>query len=117
MSERPEEIVIFATARAAPGMEAALEQALRDVADPTLAQPGCLGFELYRSKDGSTITAVERWTSKADHERHIQGAHVQELLEKFDGILVSAPTISEMEGLLDAPLHGFSSSRMRVCDF
>ena len=99
MNERSSEIVIFATARAASGMQAALEQAMRDVAHPTLAQPGCLGFELYRSKDGSAITAVERWASRVDHERHMQGAHVRALMGKFNGILSGAPTISEMEKL------------------
>jgi quinol monooxygenase YgiN len=93
------ELVIFATARAIPGKESELERALRDVAKPTLAQPGCLGFELYRSQDGTTITAFERWASKADHAGHIQGAHVQELIGKFNGILAAVPVISEMRRL------------------
>jgi quinol monooxygenase YgiN len=92
-----DEIVIFATARARPGKEADLAKALREVSAPTLAQPGCLGFTLYASDDGATFTAFERWASKADHERHIQGDHVRELIGKFDGILAAPPAINEMK--------------------
>ena len=91
--------MIFATAHALSGKEADLANALRDVAKQTLAQPGCLGFTLYCSEDGSTITAFERWVSKADHQRHIHGEHVRELMGKFNGILTGAPVITEMKPL------------------
>ena len=52
-----------------------------------------------REKDGSTITALERWASKADHERHIQGACVRELMGKFNGIPSGTPSITETESL------------------
>jgi quinol monooxygenase YgiN len=99
MSNTTAEIAIFATACALPGKEADLAMALRDVAAPTLAQPGCLGFCLYGSEDGSMITAFERWASKMDHQRHIQGAHVRELMGRFDGILAGAPVVIEMKPL------------------
>jgi quinol monooxygenase YgiN len=99
MSNTTAEIAIFATARALPGKEADLAKALRDVAAPTLAQPGCLGFCLYGSEDGSMITAFERWASRMDHHRHLQGAHVSELMARFNGILAGAPTITEMKPL------------------
>ena len=99
MPNTNDEIVIFATARALPGKEADLAKALRDVATPTLTPPGCLGFTLYRTDDGSTILAFERWASKADHQGHIHGEHVRRLMEKFDGILAGAPVITEMRSL------------------
>jgi len=90
------EIVIFATAKALPGREAALLAALAEVAGPTRVQPGCLRFELFRSDDGAQVTAVERWASDADHAAHIKGAHVQTLMARFDGVLAGPPTIVQM---------------------
>jgi quinol monooxygenase YgiN len=82
------QLVVVATAKALPGKEADLEQALRDVGGPTREQPGCLQWELFRSaQDPATMTAIEWWASEVDHERHLQGDHVKTLLTRFDGIL------------------------------
>src|SRR5579859_4216332 len=104
MAERKQlkmtEIVVLATARAKPGKEADLESALREVAAPTRSQQGCLQFELYRSaQDHAQITALERWASEADHERHIQGDHVKRLMNRFEGILAGPPEIVSMTPL------------------
>src|SRR5438477_415338 len=80
------ELVVLATAKALPGKEDDLQPALRDVGAPTPEQPGCLQWQLFRSaKDPATLTAIEWWASEADHERHLQGAHVKTLLVRFDG--------------------------------
>jgi quinol monooxygenase YgiN len=92
MASKTTEVVILATARAKPGKEADLERALRDVAAPTLAQPGCLQFELFRpAQDPAAITALERWFSIEDHDRHLQGDHVKTLMSRFDGVLAAPP--------------------------
>ena len=57
-----------ALAKAKPGEEAKLEQALREVAAPTRAQPGCLSF-----------------------------THVQALMSKMAGILAEPPDIVSYE--------------------
>jgi quinol monooxygenase YgiN len=94
------EILVLAHAKASPGKESALEAALLEVAGPTLAQPGCLRFELYRSaQDAAVITAIERWASSDDHQRHIQGDHVKRLMTRFDGILAAPPEIVVMKPL------------------
>jgi quinol monooxygenase YgiN len=94
------EIVVLATAKAKPGMEADLERALRDVAAPTRAQPGCLEFQLYRStQNPAAITAFERWSSEEDHERHLQSNHVKTLITRFEGSLAAPPEIIPMKPL------------------
>lgn len=98
MSPQSKEIVVLARAKAKPGKEADLERALRDVAQPTRAQRGCLQFELYWSvQDPATITAIERWSSEEDHMRHMQGDHVKTLIARFDGILAAPPEIVSMK--------------------
>lgn len=74
------DIIIIATATAKPGMEAKMEQALMDVADPTREQPGCVEFRLFRSKENpNVIVGLERWSSEAHHAQTLQGDHVQKL--------------------------------------
>jgi quinol monooxygenase YgiN len=103
MNTDVKEIVVIATAVAAPGHEADLANALKKVAAPTRAQRGCLEFKLYRSDDGATVTAVEHWASKGDHEAHLQGKHVQELIGNFKGILAKPPIIMEMKPFQERP--------------
>jgi quinol monooxygenase YgiN len=94
------ELVVLATVRASAGKEAKLEQALREAAAPTLAMPGCLGFELLRSHaEPGVITAIERWASAADHDRHLQAPHVATLMQRFDGVVAAPPAIVEMRQL------------------
>jgi quinol monooxygenase YgiN len=62
--------------------------------------PGCLGFELLRADGGAAvITAIERWASAADHDRHVQAPHVATLIQRFDGVLAAPPEIVEMRPL------------------
>lgn len=92
------QLPVIATAKAKPGKEGDLEAALREVADPTRAQAGCVAFSLYRSKDAKgTIIGFERWASAADHQKHLQGAHVQRLMGRMANILAEAPSIVAYE--------------------
>jgi uncharacterized protein YndB with AHSA1/START domain/quinol monooxygenase YgiN len=88
------DLVVIAAAKAQPGKEKALEQALRDVAKPTRGQPGCVSFSLYRSAENpAVIVGHERWASREDHERHLRGAHVQALLSAMASLLAEPPHI------------------------
>jgi quinol monooxygenase YgiN len=96
------DLIIIASAKAKPGKEKALEQALLDVAKPTRSQPGSVAFSLYRSVENpSVIIAFERWASKKEHERHLQGAHVQKLMAAMADILAEPPQILSYEVLDD----------------
>ncbi|MCL4486686.1 MAG: antibiotic biosynthesis monooxygenase [Chloroflexi bacterium] len=88
------DVIVIATARSQPGKEKQLERALREVAHPTRQQPGCVRFSLYRSEDDpGVIVGVERWASKADHDRHLQGTHFQRLAAAMANIIASPPQI------------------------
>jgi quinol monooxygenase YgiN len=89
-------LVVLATARARAGKEAELEQALHEASAPTLAMPGCLGFELLRSEaEPGVIIAIERWAAAADHDRHLQAPHIATLMQRFDGVVEGPPDIVE----------------------
>jgi quinol monooxygenase YgiN len=95
---RKSDLIIIATARAKAGREGDLERALRDVAAPTRAQPGAVAFSLYRSsEDPSTIVGLERWSSAAEHDEHLKGAHVQKLMAAMGPVLAGPPSIVAYE--------------------
>lgn len=92
------DLIVIASAKAMPGKEKELERALRDVAGPTRSQPGSVQFSLHRSvTDPAVIVGFERWASKQDHDRHLQGTHVQKLMAAMSGILAEPPQIQSYE--------------------
>jgi quinol monooxygenase YgiN len=98
MSPRKSDLVVVASAKAKPGKENDLEQALRAVAAPTRAQPGSVAFSLYRAaREPGSFIALERWSSAADHDQHLHGAHVQALISAMGGILAEPPQIIAYE--------------------
>lgn len=91
-------LIVIASAKARTGHEKNLERILCDVAEPTRAQPGCILFSVYRSQeDRSTIIGFERWASREDHGRHLQGPHVQKLMSAMEELLAEPPRISLYE--------------------
>jgi quinol monooxygenase YgiN len=94
MLTKKTDLIILATAKAKPGKEAELESALRECAGPTREQPGCVQFMLLRAaSDKATMVGHKRWASKADHDRHLKGAHVQRLMTRIAEILQAPPDI------------------------
>ena len=94
MQGKASDLIVIASATAAPGKEAQLEQALREAAVPTRAQPGCVQFSLLRLRGSpATIIGFERWASQDQHQRHLKSAYLQKLLERMTGILAGSPSI------------------------
>lgn len=88
------ELISLATATAHPGRLDDLVRELQARTGPTGAQPGNLEFTLYREAGApDTIVAYERWASRADRERHLQGEHVTALMAAFKIILAAPPQI------------------------
>lgn len=88
------DVVYIATAKAKPGREQDLERALREVAIPTRRQAGCVEFTLCRSEeDPAVIVGVERWKTKANHERHLHGPHFEKLGAAMGNIIAGPPQI------------------------
>jgi len=98
MKPRNCDFVVLASAVAKAGQGHELESALRAAAAPTRAQRGCVDFLLIRCRDDPhTVIAVERWASQADHDAHLQGQHVKDLMQRLQTILAEAPAISACE--------------------
>jgi quinol monooxygenase YgiN len=73
----PGDVVTVTTMRARPGAADELLDALREVAPPSLAEAGCLSYELTRSaEDPSTFVVVARWTSEDAMAVHVGLEHI-----------------------------------------
>ena len=89
------DLIIVAKAKAKPGREGDLERALKECAGPTREQPGCVEFILLRdATDPAVMVGFERWSSAADHDRHLNGAHVQKLFAAMGPVLAEPPSIA-----------------------
>jgi quinol monooxygenase YgiN len=76
MSNKPLTIIAITTAK--PGKEAALGAAQEKLVAETLAEDGCLRYELHQSlADGRVRIFVESWASEEQWRAHMQGAAMQ----------------------------------------
>jgi quinol monooxygenase YgiN len=91
-------LTVMARAKAKPGREAELEQAMRAVVAPTHQENGCLRYTLHRSMiDPSEFVTIEHWTSKEAVDQHFATPYVQALLETVPDLLMQPPDITLYE--------------------
>jgi quinol monooxygenase YgiN len=78
MKKNKSDLIVTASAKAKPGKENELEQALPEVAGPAREQPGCVSFSFYQyADDHAAIIGLERWASTHEHDQHLSRPHVQ----------------------------------------
>ncbi len=77
---------VVAIIDAKPEYVTVVENALRDMLEPTRAEQGCLQYELNRDLDNPTrMIMIERWTNEAALERHTTTPHMARLRRAMDG--------------------------------
>lgn len=85
-------VTSFGICRAKPGREAELGRLMAELVPPTLAEPGCQRYELYRDNgDDAVWIFFEQWSSAAELEAHTQSAHFRAFLEVADECIDGAP--------------------------
>jgi quinol monooxygenase YgiN len=93
-------LTIFARFHAAPGRAEALAAAIREVAPPTRAEPGCLGIETYRSTiDPQLFHIHSRWVDAAAFDGHAGLAHTVRFIATADALIDQPREISRTEPL------------------
>jgi quinol monooxygenase YgiN len=85
--------------QAKAGSEAALVDALRQVAPPTRAQPGCISFLSLRTDDPAQMLVIQHWESRASHNRNIEQAHIQRFMAAIKDVLADPPGMTWHEVL------------------
>jgi quinol monooxygenase YgiN len=79
---------VLALFKAKPGKEEALEQALRNMVQPTLAEDGCINYDLHCSANNKAeFMFYENWTSQEAHAKHNAAPHIESWRKKKDELL------------------------------
>jgi quinol monooxygenase YgiN len=93
-------ITVIARSQAKAGKEKELLAALRAVVGPTHQEAGCLKYIVHHgAQDPTQMVVVEKWTSKADLDKHLASPHVQELFRKAAGLVAAPPEIIAYEAI------------------
>jgi (4S)-4-hydroxy-5-phosphonooxypentane-2,3-dione isomerase len=76
-----EAVLVVALWRAADANAGKVRAILRDLAERTAAEPGCLSFEVLEATDGSgSFVLVERYAGVDGHQNHLATGHFRELV-------------------------------------
>ncbi|MGK8485711.1 putative quinol monooxygenase [Nocardia asiatica] len=72
-----------------PGREAELRDLLQGMIEPTLAESGCLRYELYlHPTDPSRMVLLEEWTDEDALAAHFRTPHLKALATALEDVLV-----------------------------
>jgi quinol monooxygenase YgiN len=85
-----EQIAVLAKIKAKPGKVEEFKAELIGLIEPSLAEPGCVKFELHVSdEDESQFMFYEIWKSKEDLAKHSETPHLKAILAKMDELSVN----------------------------
>ncbi len=90
-------VVVVVTLKMKPGMEAEARELLHSAVAPTLAEPGCLAYDLHQSNsDPTEFLFYERWTNQAALDAHAASTaeHRLRLRQHLGGLLAGAPSLT-----------------------
>src|ERR1017187_4706468 len=79
-----EPLTLIAQVRAKAGQHARLRQELQGLVAPTLAEPGCVCYDLHESNtEPGLFLFYETWKTQADLDAHFQMPHMAAFLAKL----------------------------------
>ncbi|MEG4502845.1 putative quinol monooxygenase [Microcoleus sp. F6_B4] len=77
-----------------PDKVAELKSLLLSIIEPTRKEKGCIKYELLQNQAEPTdFTYVEEWESADLLELHLGSTHIQDAVQKLDGLAVGPPDI------------------------
>jgi quinol monooxygenase YgiN len=93
-------IVFMATLQARPEAADQVADALRQLAEQTRQEPGCLGYQVHRGiEDPNLIVTVEEWRAPEDIQRHFEMPYVKELVAQAPSLLAAEPVFRSFNRL------------------
>ncbi|HUR36040.1 MAG TPA: putative quinol monooxygenase [Vicinamibacterales bacterium] len=90
-------VTVIAVIRVKPGSEARARAVLQSIVAPTLAEPGCLAYDLHQSADDpAQFMFYERWSSDAALAEHAASTapHRAQLREQLADLIDDRPTVT-----------------------
>ena len=89
---------VFVRLHAREGEERAVEEALREVTEPSRAEPGCLSFHIFRSmRDPRLFYIHSRWVDAAAFQLHAELPHTVHFLKRVDALLDQPRDVTRTE--------------------
>jgi quinol monooxygenase YgiN len=86
MTNQP--LIIIARFKAKPGMEAQVKQDLIDMIASSLAESGCITYDLHQdTQDSSVFVLYEIWQSQAALDFHLETPYFKRIKEAFETTL------------------------------
>lgn len=77
----PESIVVVARWEVAADSVATVLKLAAEVAPQSLAEPGCLGYEILQGlEQPTTLVLIERYADRASLEAHLDSPHYRDLV-------------------------------------
>ncbi len=72
------QLTVVAKFKAKSGSETAFYQELLQLIAPTLAETGCLNYDLHRSiEDNALFLFYENWSRRSHWEQHMESEHIK----------------------------------------
>jgi quinol monooxygenase YgiN len=82
-------VTVIGRMAALPGKEQELREQLEGLVEPTLAEDGCINYDLHQGIDDPTqFVFYENWRSPGHLETHLANSHIAEFAAKLDEYLV-----------------------------
>ena len=87
-------VIVVATLRVREGAEEEGMAVLRELAERSHPEEGCLAYAVHRAADDPrTVVMVERWASREALDAHFQQPHVAQAAARSAELLDGQPTI------------------------
>jgi len=82
------QLTVVAKIKAKPGCEAEVHRELLQLISPTLAESGCLNYDLHRSIEHEALFLFyENWENRFLWEQHMDSEHIQAFRNRTEGLL------------------------------
>ena len=92
------ELFIVARFHARPGLERAVEEAVRNVLGPSREEIGCLSIHAFRStRDPRLFYIHSHWTNEAAFENHADLPHTVRFIERVEPLIDHALDVTRGE--------------------
>jgi len=81
------QLTIIAKLKAKSGVEEQLYEECRKLIAPTLAEEGCINYDMHRSiEDPGTFMFYENWASRPLWEQHMESPHLKSFSNNTEGL-------------------------------
>ncbi|MEW6349254.1 MAG: putative quinol monooxygenase [Thermodesulfobacteriota bacterium] len=91
-------VTVLATARAKPGLEEQVREAIMALIPPTRKEAGCINYDLHQSVDDRSLFMLyENWVSKKDLDAHLAMPYLRDFLARADQLLAEPVDIKLWE--------------------